>query len=293
MAAVSATVDFRELGDLFPRLQKAFSAGLIKTVDQQARLLIRNEDSASLLKFTPPRGIDQGKDIGDYAVARDVAKVFAQRGTISSILRNTRGANTAFNRYIKTGEYEKAKDLLNGQSEGSVQVKGYKRNGKEVKGYTQRRSVSALGDNRLGQIVHIGNDPSRSLHKARRTSSGRVKREQWLQVVLRKPAYKQYLDMVQKRVGTMKAGWRFAARALGVSLPPYVNAATNKTNGSFSTSPAGAGPWAAYWVEMVNSTPNISKMLPQSTVDWLLGVRLNNMEASISKRTQEAIAQNK
>jgi hypothetical protein len=44
---------------------------------------------------------------------------------------------------------------------------------------------------------------------------------------------------------------------------------------------------------MVNSTPNISKMLPQGTVDWLVGARLNTMEAAIAKRTQEAIAANK
>ena len=293
MAAVSAIIDFRELGDLFPRLQKAFSAGMVKTVDQQARLLVRNGDSASLLKFTPPRGIDGGKDIGDYAVARDVAKVFAQRGTITNILRKTRGASTAFNRYIKTGDYEKAKELLNGQVSGSVEVSGYTRNGKQVKAYRQTRNISSLGDNRLGQIVHIANEPSKMLHKARRTSSGRVKREQFLQVVLRKPAYKQYLEMVQKRVGSMKAGWRFAAQALGVSLPPYVNAATKKNNGSFATSPGTVGPFAPYWVEMVNNTPNISKMLPKGTVDWLVGARLNTMEAAIAKRTQEAIVANK
>jgi hypothetical protein len=285
MAAVTATVDFKELGDLLPRLQKAFNAGLIKTVDQQARLLIRNENKASLIKFTPPRGIDDGKDIGDYAVNRDIRRVFVNRGTISGILRRTRGASAAFNRYIRQGKYEEAKDFLNGQKQGSVQVAGYTRKGKQVKGYSQTRSVSNLGDNRLGYISHIANEPSKMLHKSRRGSVGRVKRDQWSQVVLRKPPLKQYIEQIQKRVGTMKAGWRFAARALGVSLPPYVNAATNKTNGSFKWDSPGP---TKYSVEMTNTTPRVDKMLPQSTVDWLLGVRLNTMEESIRRRTEEA-----
>ena len=290
MAAVTATVDFKELGDLLPRLQKAFNAGLIKTVDQQARLLIRNENGASLLKFTPPRGIDEGKDIGDYAVNRDINRVFVNRGTIAAILRRTRGASSAFNRYIRQGKYEDAKEFLNGQKQGSVQVKGYVRNGKQVKGYTQTRSVSVLGDNRLGNISHIANEPSKMLHKSRRSNSGKVRRGQWSQVVLRKPPLKQYIANVQKRVGTMKAGWRFAAKALGVSLPPYVNAATNKTNGSFKYDSPGP---AKYSVEMTNTTPQIEQMLPQATVDWLVGTRLKNMEESIRKRTEEAVAQTK
>ena len=293
MPAVSATVDFKDFGDLLPRLQKAFTAGLIKSVDQQARLLIRNGDKASLLKFTPPRGIDEGKAVGDWAVSRDISKVFAARGTISAILRRTRGASIAFNRYIKQGKYEDAKDLLNGQTQASVPVKGYIRKGKQVKAYTQTRQVSALGDNRLGQIVHIANDPSKMLHKARRGSSGAVRRPQWSQVVLRKPPLKQYIDNIQKRVGTMKAGWRFAARALGVSLPPYVNSATNKTNGSFATSPPTMGPWGKYFVEMVNSTPRVDRLLTQATVDWLVGVRLTNIEESIRYKTEAAISQNK
>jgi hypothetical protein len=293
MAAVSATVDFKELGDLLPRLQKAFNAGIIKTVDREARLMLRNENQASLVKFTPPRGINEGKDIGDWAVNRDVNRVFVQRGTIAAILRRTRGASSAFNRYIRQGQYEEAKDFLNGQKQGSVQVAGYTRNGKQVKGYTQKRSVSNLGDNRLGYISHIANEPSKMLHKSRRGSAGRVRREQWSQVVLRKPPLKQYIEQLQKRVGTMKAGWRFAAQALGVSLPPYVNSATNKVNGSFATSSASSGPWAAYWVEMINTTPRIDRMLTQAAVNWLVGHRQRNMEQAIKHRLGEAVASNK
>ena len=278
---------------MFPRLQKAFSAGMVKTVDQQARLLIRNNDAASLIKFTPPRGINEGKDIGDWAVSRDVGRVFAKRSTIAAILRRHHGQKTAFDRNIRRGEIEKAKALLNGQEDSSVQVKGYVRNGKTVKGYTQKRTVSTLGDYRLGGIVHIANEPSAMLHQSRRGSKGKVTQRRWSQVVLHDKKYQKYLEDKQKRVGSMKAGWRFAAQALGVSLPPYVNSATTKTNGSFSTSPGTAGPFAPYWVEMVNSTPNISRMLPQGTVDWLLGARLNTIEASIAKRTQEVIAANK
>ncbi len=216
--------------------------------------------------------------------------MFAKRSTIAAILRRHHGQKTAFDRNIKRGEIEKAKALLNGQEDASVEVKGYVRNGKAVKGYTQKRTVSTLGDYRLGSIVHIANEPSAMLHQSRRGSKGKVTQRRWSQVVLHDKKYQKYLEDKQKRVGTMKAGWRFAAKALGVSLPHYVNEATTKTNGSFKYDSPGP---AKYSVEMVNSTPNISKMLPQSTVNWLVGVRLNNMEASIAKRTQEAIAQNK
>jgi hypothetical protein len=289
MAAVTATVDFKELGDLLPRLQKAFNAGLIKTVDQQARLLIRNENKASLLKFTPPRGIDEGKEIGNSAVSRDINRVFVTKPALMTILRRTRNA-TKFNQYLKRGDYNGAKEFINGQKTATVQVKGYVRNGKQVKGYTQTRDVSSFGDNRLGFISEIANAPNRMLHKSRRGSSGRVRREQWSQVVLRIPPLKQYISQIQNRVGTMKAGWRFAARALGVSLPPYVNGATNKTNGSFKWDSPGP---AKYSVEMTNSTPRIERMLPQSAVDWLVGLRMKNMEESIRRRTEEAVAQTK
>jgi hypothetical protein len=288
MAAVTATVDFKELGDLLPRLQKAFNAGLIKTVDQQARLLLRNENNASLLKMTPPRGLDAGKEVGNEAVSRDINRVFVALPTLMGVLRQGRNGSK-FSQYMKRGDYEGAKDFLNGQKTGTVQVKGYTRKGKQVKGYTQNRQVSALGDNRLGRIMHIGSEPSAMLHKSRRGASGAVKRGQWSQVVLRLPPITTYIKNIQKRVGTMKAGWRFAARALGVSLPPYVNSATNKVNGAFATSPATSGPWSKYWVEMTNTTPRVDRLLQKSTVDWLVGVRQQNMEDSIAYRLKEAV----
>jgi hypothetical protein len=271
-------------------LQKAFSAGLIKTVDQQARLLIRNDDAASLIKFTPPRGVDGGKDIGDRAVARDANRVFASRGMIDTILARNR-KKAIFGRYVRKGELQKAKELLNGQTQASVEVKGYTtKTGKQVRGYRQTRGVSDLGDNRLGYIQHIAATPDEAILKQRRGSRYKVNRKQWSQVVLRGKSLQNFVEKLQKRVGTMKAGWRFAAKALGVSLPPYVNSATNKTNGSFKYDSPGP---AKYSVEMTNTTPNISRMLPQSTVNWLVGARLNTMEASIAKRAQEAIAANK
>lgn len=240
----------------------------------------------SLLSFTPPRGEDEGKDIGDWAVSRDVSRVFAKRATIAAILGKTRGAKAKFNRDVRNGRLEEAKQFLNGQVSGTVQVSGYVRNGKQVKGYTQTREVSSLGDNRLGQIEHIGQTPNKMLHKARRGSKGSVKRTQWSQVVLRNKSYDTYLADVQKRVGTMKAGWRFAAKYLGVSLPPYVNSATNRINGSVNE--PSSGPWK-HSIEMVNTTPNISRFLTKSAIEWLKNHRLTNMELSIQHRVDRAI----
>jgi hypothetical protein len=286
---VSATIDFKEFADLLPRLEKALNGGIIKAVDSQAKLLIRNGNSASLLSLTPPRGLDEGKDVGYWAVARDANRVFASRGTINTILSRAR-KKAVFARYIKNNELEKAKELLNGQTQASVEVKGYTRNGKQVRPYRQTRSVSNLGDNRLGHIESIAPTPDESMLKQRRGSRYKVGRKQWSQVVLRGNSLKNLVDKLQKRVGTMKAGWRFAAKALGVSLPPYVNSATTKTNGSFNANSPGP---ASYTIEMTNTTPRVDKLLTQSAVDFLVGLRLNNLTAFLEKSAAEAAARTK
>jgi hypothetical protein len=72
-------------------------------------------------------------------------------------------------------------------------------------------------------------------------------------------------------------------------LPPYVNAATNKTNGYFKQSPGGS----TFSIEMANTTPRIDKMLTQRTVDFLVGLRLNNIEAFLEKAAQATAASTK
>jgi len=283
---VTATVDFKEFADLLPKLEKALNGGIIKAVNSQARLLVRNNDSASLVSFTPPRGMDAGKEIGNKAVARDIGKIFVTSGVINGILAQNR-KKAIFGRYIKAGELEQAKKLLNNQMQGSVQVAGHSRKGKQVKGYTQKRQVSTLGDNRLGQITEIADRPNPAIHKARRGARYKVGRSQWSQVVLKGKQLETYQESVQKRVGSMKAGWRFAAKALGVSLPPYVNGATTKTNGYFKSSSPGP---ASYTVEMGNTTPRIDRMLTQRTVDFLVGLRLTNLQAFLEKTAQAAAA---
>lgn len=286
---VSATIDFKEFADLLPRLEKALNGGLIKAVNSQAKLLIRNGNSASLLSLTPPRGIDEGKDVGHWAVARDANRVYATRGTINTILARSR-KKAAFSRYVKNNELEKAKQLLNGQTQASVEVKGYTRNGKQVRGYRQTRGVSDLGDNRLGYIQSIAPTPDEAVLKQRRGARYKVNRKQWSAVVLRGKSLEKLIEKLQSRVGTMKAGWRFAAKALGVSLPPYVNSATTKTNGSFKADSPGP---ASYTVEMTNTTPRVDKMLTQSAVDFLVGLRLRNLTAFLERSAAEAAAREK
>jgi hypothetical protein len=282
---VSATLDFKEFQDLLPKLQKALNGDMVKVVRGQAALLVRNDDGASLVSMTPPRGLAEGKDVGDWAVARDIGRTFVSSGVVQSILARSRKKAT-FGRYIKAGELDKAKKLLNDQIPGTVQVGGYSRKGRQVKGYTQNRQVSSHGDNRLGNITEIAALPNPSIHKLRRGSGYKVNRKQWSQVVLKGKQLEKYQENVQKRVGSMKAGWRFAAKGLQVSLPPYVNSATNKTNGYYKQSPGGS----TFTIEMGNTTPRIDKMLTQKTVDFLVGLRLNNIEAFLQKAAQATTA---
>jgi hypothetical protein len=282
---VSATIDFKEFADLLPKLEKALNGDMIKVVRSQARLLVRNDDSASLVSLTPPRGMDEGKDVGDWAVARDINRIFVTSGVVNSILARNR-KKAMFSRYLRENKLQEAIKLLNGQTEGSVQVAGYSRKGKQVKGYTQKRQVSNLGDNRLGNITEIANQPDPAVHKLRRGARYKVGRKQWSQVVLHGKQLEKYQESVQKRVGSMKAGWRFAAKALQVSLPPYVNGATSKTNGYFKQSPIGR----AFTLEMANTTPRVDRMLTQRTVDFLVGLRLNNIEAFLEKAASATAA---
>jgi hypothetical protein len=282
---VSATIDFKEFADLLPKLEKALNGDMIKVVRSQARLLVRNDDAASLVSFTPPRGMDAGKEIGDRAVARDIGRIFVTSGVVNSILARNR-KKSIFSRYVREGKLDEAKKLLNSQTEGSVQVAGYSRNGKQVRGYTQKRQVSTLGDNRLGNITEIADRPNPAVHKSRRGERYKVGRKQWSQVVLKGKQLETYQKEVQKRVGSMKAGWRFAAKALQVSLPPYVNGATSKTNGYYKQSPAGQ----VFTIEMGNTTPRIDRMLTQRTVDFLVGLRLNNMQAFLEKAASATAA---
>ena len=286
MAALNATISLDELREFVPKFVNATKKEVSLELRRQARLLVAGNSGVGLVSITAPQGKgESAKAIGDFAVGRDIGKVFAQRGTIAAILgqKGKRGDKTAFNRYIRNGELQKAKDFVNGQAPTSVQVSGYVRNGKTVKGYSQTRQASVFSDPRLGRIDHIADEPSRMLHQSRRGSRGKVGRPQWAQIVLKKTAYKQYVTDTIKRVGLLKAGWAKAADQanLGVSVPRFVRNNVDRAMGKGRVSDG--DPYNMF-VELINESPVASVKINKGSIQFLLNLRKENILAEFEKR---------
>lgn len=291
------TVDITKFGRLIPQLANVTKRSLRSVVKQQAKLIVRGSGTGldeGLIPFTPP---PKGQQQGENAVRRDIARVFGSMSNVKKILKNSkvRGAGTAFNRYIREGDMEKAKALLNGTMQKNFRTKAYRRtqNGKNVRvrSYVQSRPVEIdLKSNRLGRITDIipslpaaGTHP---IHKARQNNRKFVSRRQWSAIVLQSGTVAAYVKHKQKNVGTMKAGWVPAARKLGISgLPKFVSR-NFRNNGSFvdeldQESPA---------FTAINSTPQIGYSLRSVMARTLRGrvIRLkadieNQLNAQLSK----------
>jgi hypothetical protein len=284
-AAVSVEISLDELRKFVPKFVGATTLEISNEVRRQARLLVRDDGDNGLLAITPPKT----QEMGEKATARDINRVFVTASTIRSILKDSgqRGARPAFKRYTTPGpdySHAKALDFLNSQTPTTVEVRPYTtKNGKRVRAHTQTRQVSSLGDPRLGSLLYVGNEPSRTLHKSRKNSRGQVRQAAWSQLVMNQGKMTAYTSEVVKRVGLLKAGWGAAARAAGldVNLPAFAarNAKQASGTGRFSDS----NPSNIY-VELSNTTPNASSKITKSAVNWLVGFRQKQIEREMNNR---------
>ena len=288
--AVEITVDVSKFGRLIPQLANVTKRSLRSVVKQQAKLIIRGSGSGrdeGLIPYTPP---PKGQQQGEAAVARDISRVFGSLSNVKKILKHSgvRGARTAFSRYIREGDHEKAKALLNGTMQKNFRTKAHQRNqnGKtvRVRSYVQGRPTEVdLKSNELGRITNIiqslpaaGTHP---IHKSRQNNRKFVSRRQWSAVVLQSGTVAAYIKQKQKNVGIMKAGWVDAARALGITgLPKFVTR-NFRQNGSHipeldKESPA---------FTAINSTPGIGSSLRSVMARTLRG-RVIRMKADIQNK---------
>jgi hypothetical protein len=287
---VEIAVDISKFGRLIPQLANVTKRSLRSVVKQQAALIIRGSGSGrdeGLIPYTPP---PKGQQQGENAVRRDISRVFGSLSNVKKILKNSgvRGVGTAFNRYIREGDHEKAKALLNGTMQKNFRTKAHQRNqnGKtvRVRSYVQGRPTEVnLKSNRLGRVTDIvqalpaaGTHP---IHQSRQNNRKFVSRRQWSAVVLQGGTVAAYIKQKQKNVGTMKAGWVAAARALGITgLPKFVSR-NFRNNGSFlneldQESPA---------FTAINSTPGIGSSLRSVMARTLRG-RVIRMKADIQNK---------
>jgi hypothetical protein len=284
-AAVSVEISLDELRKLVPKFVNATTLEISNEVKRQARLLVRDDGDNGLLAITPPKT----QEMGEKATARDINRVFVTATTIRSILKDSgqRGARPAFKRYTTPGpdySHAKALDFLNSQTPTLVEVRPYTtKSGKRVRAHTQTRQVSSLGDPRLGRLLYVDNEPSRTLHKSRKNSRGQVRQAAWSQLVMNQGKMTAYTNEVVKRVGLLKAGWGAAARAAGldVNLPAF--AARNATQASGTGRFSNSNPSNIY-VELANTTPNASSKITKSAVNWLVGFRQKQIEREMNNR---------
>lgn len=293
MTSLAVDVSLDELRKFVPKFFNATTLEIGNELKRQAGLLVRGNSGFGLLSITPPKGIDEGQKIGERSVQNDIFKVMVSREALVSAMKavSDRGAVSAFNRYIRQGKYEEAKQFINGQKSGTVSVKGYsaKRHGKtvNVRPYTQSRDVSALNIPRLGSVQSISQVPQASLHRMRRRkageNSGRVLRESWAQVVLRRPALKQYIDDRRRRVGLLKAAWAKAAQdaGLGVSIPQYVRRNIGQAKGKGSKS--FANPLNMY-VELANNFDVASLKIERGDIEFVISTRQENIFKELENR---------
>jgi hypothetical protein len=220
-------------------------------------------------------------------VERDIRRVFLSRATATAIVdrAKVRGLKAGFNRALKEGRHDDALKLLNGQTTGTVTVRGYTtRSGKKVAPYTQTREVSALNNNRLGFLKSVAAAPDRAVHKSRQGRFNEVRRARWSQLVLSKGSLSGYIEQIKKRVGILKAGWRPAAKQLGVNLPPFVNSAP-KASGSIEMKLEGDNPT----VTMSNKSPTIDRILTQDVLNFLKGGRETALKSYIEQTLRASL----
>jgi hypothetical protein len=293
MAAVNAEISLDELRKFVPKFVNATTKEVGQELIRQAGLMVRGSSGFGLISLTPPRGLDEARQIGERSVAGDVYKVFVSQGALIGAMKavSDRRTVSAFRGYIRRGEYENAKDFVNGQKSSSIRVRGYraKRHGKtvDVSAYTQSRDVSALNIPRLGNVQSISNVPSAMLHKMRRRKggehTGRVIRESWAQVVLRKPALEQYIKDRQQRVGLLKAGWAKAARGAGlrVSIPKFVLRNEGQAQGKGIAS---FGNPLNMSITLINSFQVASSKIERGDIDFIISTRQDNITKEMEHR---------
>jgi len=274
-ASVSVEVDLSDLGDFLPKFAAATKQSIAQVVRQQARLMLRDESGNGIIKFTPPVGEQEAKARGDAMVRRDIHRVFLTRASALEIAKRAkvRGLKQAF----RDNNHPRILELLNKTQPGTAKVRGYERNGKQVAGYTQRRQVSSLNNNRLGFLTSVSEAPDRAVHKARQDGNKNVRRNRWSQLVLSKGALTSYISEIQKRVGTMKAGWRPAARALQLNVPKFV-ADVQRASGDIKIQLEGENPS----ITLINSTPNASRVAARA-IEFVRSGRESAMVANLEK----------
>lgn len=265
MADVKVSVDDRAFSDSLRRYALAMKMSFAEAILRQARLVAVN-----LAHQTQPFGSsDAAREAGEGAVQTEIDRVYdpvpavadavGRSGrTFTGIARvkTAPQAVAAFVRLVRTGQHDKAKDLLI-----SLRIDPYFSTdvGPFDSGTEHQRA-------RFGARRKVSKN---TFTKLAPTSSARLK---------------AYINKIIKRVGTAKAGWASCVQQLGGwrggEIPAWVTRHARKSVlGKVYDATGGQG--AQQFVRMTNLVPWIDKCLNAGQIQRALDIQRGKMVNAI------------
>ena len=179
---VKVTTNFQGARAKLQNIRKGVTSSLPEVLESEGRIA-----AISLAKSTQPFGTGtDAKDMGERAVIRDVAKVYASLGSVFSKLPTLGEGDAAqFWKLIKLGRFEAAMDII-------------------------RKTNSPFGGIRIGPF------DGGSLHaQARNQRTGRVSQKNPSLIVSESGQLSDYMKKKMELVGFAKSAWASVARQLG------------------------------------------------------------------------------
>lgn len=219
-ATISITVDTKRLELALHELAKYARVAPGQVMKQEGSFLAR-----ALVKLTPPATFAQGRK----AVAGDINRVFT---TVPTLIKNAdkmgrisdaKGYKRALVRAFKQGDEAQMQNLLTMPTGAHVvQVKPYRRDGKNVAGYQSRRPGRPAFPEIAGG-TKMGGPLNPSLHRNRRNQRGRVTGGNIASQVVNPKDFRDYVKKIQGRVGWHASGWGALAISTGAKLPAWIS----------------------------------------------------------------------
>ena len=218
-ATISFTVDTRELEMKLHELAKYARVAPGEVMRYEVKKL-----SEILIKLTPPSNYPQGSK----AVTEDLSRVYAtvptliKQGAKTGRIEDIKGFKTALTKAYRKGDDAEVERLLTGPiGVHEVQVKPHTRNGKQIGGYTAKRSGRPVFPTIAPGATKIGGELNPNLHTSRRNSRGRVNGSTISQIVSPKDL-NAYRRKLQAKVGWHASGWASMAIQSGFPVPKWI-----------------------------------------------------------------------
>lgn len=271
MADVRVSVDERAFSASLRRYALAMKMSFAEAILRQARLVAVN-----LAYQTQPFGSnDAAKESGEGSVQTEIDRVYDPVPAVADAVgrsgrtftgiqrvKTAPQAVAAFVRLVRTGQFDKAKELLN-----ALRIDPY--------------FTTDVGP------FDGGSEHQRSRFGPRK----KVSRNTFTKLAPTNPArLKTYINKIIKRVGTAKAGWASCVQQLGGwrsgEIPAWVTRHARKSVLGNVYDATGSGGNSQY-VRMINRVPWIDKCLNpgqiQRALDIQRGKMVNAIQVALSK----------